>query len=85
MAIAIEWSTRLMAIGLEMALPAAGGYWLDLRVGTSPLFVILGAILGFRRRHVSSLADCTTTRLEADRRNSDLASGESDSATTKHD
>ena len=45
MAIAIEWSTRLMTIGLEMALPAAGGYWLDRRVGTSPVFVILGAIL----------------------------------------
>ena len=36
-----------MVIGLEMAIPPAGGYWLDLRVGTSPLFVILGAILGF--------------------------------------
>ena len=47
MTIAIEWSTRLMTIGLEMALPAAGGYWLDLRVGTLPTFVILGAILGF--------------------------------------
>ena len=47
MAMAIEWSTRLMAIGLEMAIPAGGGYWLDLRIGTSPLFVILGAMLGF--------------------------------------
>jgi F0F1-type ATP synthase assembly protein I len=47
MAVAMEWSTRLMAIGLEMALPAGGGYWLDLRIGTSPVFVILGATLGF--------------------------------------
>lgn len=47
MALAIEWSTRMMTIGLEMALPAGGGYWLDLRAGTSPLFVIVGAILGF--------------------------------------
>ena len=47
MALAIEWSTRLMAVGLEMALPAGGGYWLDLRNGTKPLFVILGAVLGF--------------------------------------
>ncbi len=47
MAIAIEWSTRLMVIGLEMAIPPAGGYWLDVRVGTFPVFVILGAILGF--------------------------------------
>jgi F0F1-type ATP synthase assembly protein I len=47
MTIALEWSARLMTIGLEMALPAAGGYWLDLRTGTSPLFVITGVILGF--------------------------------------
>jgi len=47
MAVAIEWSTRLVTIGLEMAIPPAGGYWLDLRVGTSPVFVVLGAILGF--------------------------------------
>ena len=47
MALAIEWSTRLMVIGLEMALPAAGGHWLDLRAGTAPIFVILGAMLGF--------------------------------------
>jgi len=47
MTLAIEWSTRLMTIGLEMALPAAAGHWLDLRIGTSPIFVILGAMLGF--------------------------------------
>ncbi len=47
MALAIEWSTRLMVIGMEMALPAAGGYWLDHRIGTSPAFVSLGAMLGF--------------------------------------
>ncbi len=47
LAVAVEWSARLTAIGLEMALPPAAGYWFDLRVGMSPLFVILGAILGF--------------------------------------
>ncbi len=47
LAIAMEWSARLMGISLEMALPAGGGVWLDLRLGTSPVFVILGAMLGF--------------------------------------
>jgi F0F1-type ATP synthase assembly protein I len=46
-AIAMEWSARLMAIGFEMAIPAGGGYWLDLRIGTLPVFVILGVMLGF--------------------------------------
>lgn len=47
MVVALEWSTRLITIGLEMALPAAAGYWIDLRVGTSPIFAVLGAIVGF--------------------------------------
>jgi F0F1-type ATP synthase assembly protein I len=47
MALAIEWSARLTTISLEMALPAVGGYWLDLRIGTSPVMVILGSMLGF--------------------------------------
>jgi F0F1-type ATP synthase assembly protein I len=47
LAIGMEWSTLLMAIGLEMAIPAGGGYWLDLRIGTMPVFASLGAILGF--------------------------------------
>lgn len=48
MVIAMEWSARLTTIGLEMALPPAGGYWLDhWLVLTLPVFVIVGAILGF--------------------------------------
>ena len=37
-----------MTIGLEMTLPAAAGFWLNLfRIHhTSPVFVILGAMLG---------------------------------------
>lgn len=46
MAIGLEWSSRIIAIGLEMAIPIAGGYWLDQRCGTLPLFICLGALLG---------------------------------------
>jgi F0F1-type ATP synthase assembly protein I len=47
MAIGLEWSTRMMVIGLEMAIPAACGYWLDSRAGTMPIFVCVGALFGF--------------------------------------
>lgn len=47
MAIAVEWSARLMTITLEIALPAAGGYWLDRRFHTLPILVLVGAMLGF--------------------------------------
>lgn len=36
-----------MAISLSMALPALGGYWLDARLGTGFVFVVIGALLGF--------------------------------------
>ncbi len=43
----MEWSSRLTAIGLEMALPALGGYGLGRWLGTLPVFLILGVVLGF--------------------------------------
>jgi len=46
MAVAIEWSAQITTIGLEMALPAIGGFFLDRRLGTLPLFLILGAMAG---------------------------------------
>ena len=58
---AIEWSTRLMVIGLEMALPAGGGYWLDQLDGTRRCSSSSGRCW-FRCGHVPSLADCTRTR-----------------------
>ena len=30
-----------------MALPALGGYWLDAKLGTGFVFVVIGALLGF--------------------------------------
>ena len=36
-----------VAMGLSIALFAIGGDWLDDRLGTSPLFVLLGVFLGF--------------------------------------
>lgn len=37
----------LAQTGLEMVLPAVGGYFLDAWLGTSPWFTILAAVLGF--------------------------------------
>ena len=46
MAVGLEWSTRLITIGLEMPIPIVGGYWLDKYFATLPLFVCVGAFLG---------------------------------------
>jgi F0F1-type ATP synthase assembly protein I len=47
-AVAMEWTSRLTTISLEMVLPAIGGYWLDRHLGWGkPVFLLLGALLGF--------------------------------------
>jgi F0F1-type ATP synthase assembly protein I len=47
MARGIFWATQISTLGLEVALPALGGYWLDQRWNTSPVFVLAGVFLGF--------------------------------------
>ncbi|MCH7752334.1 MAG: AtpZ/AtpI family protein [Planctomycetes bacterium] len=39
-------ATRIMTISLEMVLPGLAGYWLDQRLGTVALFMLVGFALG---------------------------------------
>jgi F0F1-type ATP synthase assembly protein I len=45
--VAMQWSSRITTIALEMALPGLGGFWLDHKLGSRPIFTILGTIAGF--------------------------------------
>ncbi len=45
-ATASRWVSQITTISLEMALPAGFGYWLDLRWGTTPWLMLVGAGLG---------------------------------------
>ena len=42
-----EFAGLGLTLGLAIALFAVGGNWLDERLGTKPLFVLLGVFLGF--------------------------------------
>ena len=44
--LAMEWTSRVTTISLEMVVPVLLGLWLDLRLGTWVVFSVLGAILG---------------------------------------
>ncbi|MBN2294938.1 MAG: AtpZ/AtpI family protein [Pirellulales bacterium] len=44
---AYGWAAQITTISLEMVLPALGGVWLDGKLGTKFLFLLLGAVLGF--------------------------------------
>jgi hypothetical protein len=46
LATALEWSSRITGISVEMALPGLLGYWLDVRLKTKFVFIMLGVILG---------------------------------------
>lgn len=41
---------RYSGLGVQfvvtLGLPIAGGYWLDAKLGTLPVFVVIGALLG---------------------------------------
>ena len=46
MAIAFEWSATVMTISAEMVVPGLMGYWLDQRLGTRALFLLVGFTIG---------------------------------------
>lgn len=46
MAKATEWVSRIITISLGMVLPGLAGYWLDTKLGTLPLFLLVGFALG---------------------------------------
>jgi F0F1-type ATP synthase assembly protein I len=45
-ALAMEWVTRITTISLEMVLPGVMGYWIDQRLGTKALFLLIGLSFG---------------------------------------
>jgi hypothetical protein len=46
MASAMAWSSRITSVALEMGLPGALGYWIDQKLGTWILFLVLGLAVG---------------------------------------
>lgn len=45
--LAIEWSSRITTIALEMVVPTLLGYWLDRRLGSGVVFLLVGVVVGF--------------------------------------
>jgi F0F1-type ATP synthase assembly protein I len=42
----LSWASRVTGLGLEFALPALAGHWIDGRLGTRPWVTLLGCFLG---------------------------------------
>jgi hypothetical protein len=45
-AIAYAWASRIIVIALTMVLPGLAGHWVDTKLGTVVLFLLLGLALG---------------------------------------
>ena len=43
---AAAWSARILTVAMEMVLPGLLGYWLDEKLGTKVLFLLVGLMLG---------------------------------------
>ncbi|MGD9721735.1 MAG: AtpZ/AtpI family protein [Pirellulales bacterium] len=46
MALAFEWAITITTISATMVLPGLLGYWLDQRLGTRVVFMLLGFAIG---------------------------------------
>ena len=47
LAVAMEWTSLVTTVSLEMALPGLLGYWGDRKLDTGAVLMVLGVILGF--------------------------------------
>ena len=45
-AVASQWASRVMAVSFEMVLPGMFGYWVDRKLGTVALFMLVGFAFG---------------------------------------
>lgn len=43
---AYQWATRIIVVSLEMVLPGLAGYWIDTRLHTVCVFLVIGLALG---------------------------------------
>ena len=41
MALAYEWASRIVALSVVLGLFSFGGYWLDLKLGTEPVLLMV--------------------------------------------
>jgi hypothetical protein len=59
---AYQWATRIMVVAMTMVLPLLAGHWLDKKLGTVVLFLLIGLGLGctaavFQLIHIAQSSD----------------------------
>ncbi len=47
LSVGIDWASRITTLGFEFALPAFLGHFIDRRMGSAPVGLLAGMVLGF--------------------------------------
>ncbi len=47
LSIGIDWASRITTLGFEFAVPALIGHFIDGRLGSKPVGLLIGMVLGF--------------------------------------
>jgi F0F1-type ATP synthase assembly protein I len=76
-AIAMQWAATVMTISAEMVVPGLVGYWIDQRLGTRAVFLLIGFALG------AVLAASALMRIAKNRSNT--SGGQGNVGQSKHD
>ena len=73
LAVAYGWAVRITTISLEMVIPGLIGLWIDRKLGTVMVFLVLGVVLGMTvgMLHLVRLAASVGRADRADRKSSD--------------
>jgi len=67
-AVAYQWATRIIVVALEMVLPGMAGLWLDRKLGTAVLFMLIGFGVGCTGSVIHLVQ---MTRADANRKSND--------------
>jgi F0F1-type ATP synthase assembly protein I len=72
-AVAMELASHVISVALMMALPAGIGYWADVKFGSLPWLVVVGAVVGLGAGLTYLLRGMATTEKKSsnERRNTD--------------
>ena len=47
LSVGVEWAAKISSLGLGMGLPVLLGYFIDTKLGSRPVGLLSGSILGF--------------------------------------
>ncbi len=82
----MAWASEITAVAMEMVVPAVIGLWIDRKLGTHVVFLIVGVVLGATGGIVHLLRLAQRWQIEQNKRRNttDVGSSESEDSPPSH-